>query len=110
MTDVMFFSYRSTGAWWQYLADNLSFTQSTCLVSDIRGEGDINIVDNFYFNIRNKECSKIAIGHFSEVVCDEIIRRCRVLRNLRRSMALSMIGAMWLTLDEILKNEKPKLC
>lgn len=107
--DVMFFSYRSTDAWWQHLAENLNFTTSTCVVSDMRGDGTINIVDDFYTNIRNKDCANFAIQHLSEETCNEIIRRCRVLRNLKKITALSMIGAMWLTLDDIITRKKPRL-
>lgn len=109
MIDVMFFSYRSTDAWWQYLAEKLEFTTSTCVVSDVRGDGTINIVDDFYANIRNKECADFAIQHFSENTCDDMIRRCRVLRNLNKPLALSMIGAMWLTLDSVFEEHKPRL-
>ncbi len=109
MTDVMFFSYRSTDAWWQYLAENLNFTNATCVVSDMRGDGTINIVDDFYANLRNTDCKNFAIQQVSETTCDDIIRRCRVLRNLKKSQALSMIGAMWLTLDKLITQQKPRL-
>ncbi|MCC5015555.1 MULTISPECIES: hypothetical protein [unclassified Legionella] len=109
MTDVMFFSHHNTGPWWQYLADSLNFTKSVCLVSDLRGEGDICIVDDFYANLREKDCAQIALQHFSPALCDDIIRRCRVLRNQQKAQALAMIGAMWLTFDALIKKEKPKL-
>lgn len=109
MTDVMFYSFHNTAPWWKFLADNLNFTQSACVVSDIRGDGDICIVDSFYNNMRDKDCAKIASQHFSEVVCEDIIRRCRVLRNLKKTVALAMIGAMWLAFDEVIRNERPKL-
>ena len=109
MIDVMFFSYRSTDAWWQYLAEKLDFTTSTCVVSDMRGDGTINIVDDFYTHIRNKDCANFAVQHLSAETCDDIIRRCRVLRNLKKTTALSMIGAMWLTLDHIIAEKKPRL-
>ena len=109
MIDVMFFSYRSTDAWWQYLAGQLDFTRSTCVVSDMRGDGTINIVDAFYTHLRNKKGTDLAIQHFSIAGCDEIIRRCRVLRNLTKPDALSMIGAMRLALDDVITQQKPKL-
>ncbi len=109
MTDVLFFSYRSTDNWWQYLAQSLNFTQSVAVVSDMRGDGTINIVDSFYTNLRENDCASLAIKHLSLPVCEEIIRRCRVLRNLKKQRAMSMIGAMWLAIDEVVKTEKPRL-
>lgn len=109
MIDVMFFSYRSTDAWWQYLAEQLDFTTSTCVVSDMRGDGTINIVDDFYANMRNNNGANVAIQHFSALTCDDIIRRCRVLRNLKKHTALTMIGAMWMTLDNLVTQQKPRL-
>ena len=109
MIDVMFFSYRSSDAWWQYLAEKLDFTTSTCVVSDMRGDGTINIVDDFYANIRNNNCANVAIRHLSSVTCDDMIRRCRVLRNLKKTTALTMIGAMWLALDKLITQQKPRL-
>ncbi len=109
MTDVLFFSYRSTDNWWQHLARSLDFTQSVAVVSDMRGDGNINIVDDFYANLREKDCASLGIKHFSLPVCEEIIRRCRVLRNLKKQQALSMIGAMWLAIDNVVRTEKPRL-
>lgn len=109
MIDVMFFSYRSSDPWWQYLAENLTFTTSTCVVSDMRGDGTINIVDRFYANLSKHNCADYAIQHLTTVTCDEIIRRCRVMRNQKRKRALSMIGAMWLTLDDLITQQKPRL-
>ena len=107
--DVMFFSYRSTDAWWQYLASQLTFAQSTCVVSDMRGEGTINIVDDFYTQMRKKDSMVFAVETLTEPLCDEIIRRCRVLRNLKKQKALAMIGAMWRTLDGLIAEQNPRL-
>ncbi len=109
MVDVMFFSYRSTDAWWQYLASQLNFTSSTCVVSDMRGEGTINIVDDFYAHMQKKDNAQFIVQQLSERVCDEIIRRCRVLRNLKKQQARAMIGAMWRTLDHLIAEQKPRL-
>ncbi len=109
MIDVMFFSYNGSDPWWQYLAENLTFTTATCVVSDMRGDGTINIVDSFYANLRNNDCTNHALKLLSAVTCDEIIRRCRVLRNQKKNTALSMIGAMWLTLDDLITKQKPRL-
>lgn len=105
MIDVMFFSYRNTDPWWQYLAENLDFTTSTCVVSDMRGDGTINIVDDFYTNLRSKHYNE----HLTEAVCNDIIRRCRVLRNVKKSQALAMISAMWITIDNVITQQQPRL-
>jgi hypothetical protein len=108
MADLLFFSHHNTYAWWNYLAKNLNFTQSTKVISDLRGEGDICIVDDFYRHLNTKECAQRALAFFSEQECDDIILRCRVLRNLNRSRALSMIGAMSLVFEKLINEEKPK--
>jgi len=109
MTEVLFFSYHNTAPWWQYLADNLTFTKSAAVISDLRGETRFCIVDDFYKNLREDNCEQKASTYISPLVCDDIIRRCRVLRNLNKSTALSMIGAMWIAFDDLIKKEKPKL-
>ena len=109
MSDLLFFSYHNTNSWWRYLANNLDFTKSVSLMSDLREEVDISIVNNFYDNLRTKECEQIALDYFSPAICDDIIRRCRVLRNLDKSKALSMIGSMYLVFDQVVKKEKPKV-
>jgi len=109
MTEVFFFSHHNTTPWWQFLAENLKFSSSSAVMSDLREPVDLCIVDDFYYHLNNQNCEQIAIDQFSEVECADIIRRCRVLRNLKKSLALSMIGSMWLTLDTLIKKEKPKL-
>lgn len=109
MAEVLFFSHHNTKSWWQYLADNLSFTQSARLISDLREKADICIADDFYNNFHTQDCERIALQQFSPSICDEIIRRCRVLRNLDKSRALNMIGSMWLIFDGIIRKEQPKI-
>lgn len=109
MIDILFFSYRSTDSWWRYLAEQLHTIGSHCVLSDMRGEGDINLVDLFYQHLAKPECSQFAVEHFSMPVCEDIIRRCRVLRNLKKQQALSMIGAMYLSIKATLKDKQPRL-
>ncbi|MDP3270037.1 MAG: hypothetical protein Q8M40_13445 [Legionella sp.] len=109
MTEVIFFSHHNTTPWWQFLAENLNCTSSSAVMSDLREPVDFCIVNDFYHHLKNQNCEQIAIDHFSEEECASIIKRCRVLRNLKKSLALSMIGSMWLTLDALIKKEKPKL-
>lgn len=109
MTDVILYSFHNTAPWWHYLANNLKFANSVKVISDIRGDGDLCVVDSFYYNIRNKNCELIAIQNFSELGCNDIIRRCRVLRNQKKTRALAMIGSMWLVFDDIIRRERPKL-
>ncbi len=40
---------------------------------------------------------------------EEIIRRCRLLRNLKYDLAVKMISAMWLAIDDLLSKERPDI-
>jgi len=47
MPRLIFFSIHSTTPWWKYLGSRIDFADVTVL-SDLRGEGDRTLVDDFY--------------------------------------------------------------
>ena len=47
MPRLVFFTIHSTTPWWKYLASQIDFADVTVL-SDLRGEGDRSLVDDFY--------------------------------------------------------------
>ena len=71
----------------------IDFADVTVL-SDLRGEGDYSLVDDFYRFMRKGDAAAVAIARFGEDGCADIILRCRSLRSLDRDLAMRMIGGM----------------
>ncbi len=111
MTDLMVFSIRNITPWWRYIIDNLTCAKSTCIVTDVRNDplADVSMVDDVYHNLKKNDCKKIAIEEFGLDDCQDIIARCRVLRNLSEDLALKLIGARVLTVRPIIEKNKPAL-
>jgi hypothetical protein len=92
MPRIVFFTIHNTTPWWKYLGSQIDFAEVTVL-SDLRGDGDWSLVDDFYRFMRGDPAAA-ARARFGEDGCADIIRRCRVLRSLDRGLALGMIGGM----------------
>jgi hypothetical protein len=103
----MIFAIHSTVAWWRYLGENLGFDESI-VVTDLRGEGDISIVDDFY---RELEALRQQETPTSQLITPEeardVIRRCRALRWLDHQLAVAMVHAMAKVLDRLLETLGP---
>ena len=93
MPRIVFFTIHRTTPWWTYLASRIDFADVTVL-SDLRGEGDYSLVDDFYRFMRKGDAAAAALARFGEDGCAEIILRCRSLRSLDRDLAMRMIGGM----------------
>jgi hypothetical protein len=107
MTKVLAFAIHQTADWWKYLLGSLNFADGI-VVSDIRGDGDFNIVGDFYATAR-KGGSETALSTYGTEGCADIIRRCRVLRNLPYLQALSMIGGMHCAISQVFDRVRPTL-
>ncbi|MFG3591831.1 hypothetical protein [Bradyrhizobium sp. RDI18] len=108
MPKVVFFAIHSTTRWWKYLASRLDFADGVVL-SDLRGEGDWVLVDDFYRFMRKGDAEAVAISRFGEDGCAEIILRCRSLRSLDRNLALQMIGGMVQAIERAFDSLDPGL-
>lgn len=93
MPRIVFFTIHNTTDWWTYLASQIDFAEVTVL-SDMRGDGDRSLVDDFYHFLRRDDAIDKAIAKFGSEECDDIILRCRVLRSIDRDLALRMISGM----------------
>ena len=93
MPRIIFFTIHNTTSWWSYLASQINFAEVTVL-SDLRGQGDRSLVDDFYHFLRRGDAIGKAIAKFGSEGCDDIILRCRVLRSIDRDLALRMISGM----------------
>jgi len=93
MPRIVFFAIHSTTAWWKYLASRMTFADAT-VMSDLRGEGDYTLVDDFNRFLDRSDAAAAALDRFGQDGCADIILRCRVLRSIDRDLALRMIGGM----------------
>lgn len=106
---VLIFGIHRTVSWWRYLGRNMGWGEST-VVTDLRGEGDISIVDDFYAELkRQKSASAMNSTHLSSTEVDDVIGRCRTLRWLDRRLAVAMTLAMAVVLDRVLDQIKPRV-
>lgn len=107
--DLLIFGIHRTSAWWRFIGANLGWGSAT-VVTDLRNEGDVSIVDDFY-----REYTRIERdgGHdvslFSEEEQADIIARCRVLRWLPPRRARSMVQAMAVVFEALLDAVQPSI-
>ncbi len=108
MPRIIFFTIHSTTPWWKYLASQMDFADVTVL-SDLRGDGDWSLVDDFYRFMRSGDAAAFALNRFGEADCADIILRCRSLRSLDRMLALKMIGGMTQAIGVAFDRLDPRL-
>src|ERR1700733_94217 len=108
MPRIIFFTIHNTTRWWKYLGSQIDFAEVTVL-SDLRGDGDWSLVDDFYRFMRNGDAAAAAIERFGETECAEIILRCRSLRSLDRELAMRMIAGMTQAIESAFDRFDPKL-
>ncbi len=108
MPRIVFFTIHRTTPWWKYLASRIDFADVTVL-SDLRGEGDYSLVDDFYRFMRKGDAAVAALARFGEDGCDDIILRCRSLRSLDRDLAMRMIGGMAQAIELAFDRLDPRL-
>jgi hypothetical protein len=105
---IVFFTIHSTTPWWTYLASQIDFADVSVL-SDLRGDGDWSLVDDFYRLMRKGDAAEVAVLRYGVAECDDIIRRCRSLRSLGRRLALTMIGGMTQAIEAAFDALDPQL-
>ncbi|MGT2434914.1 hypothetical protein ACU4GH_02590 [Bradyrhizobium betae] len=108
MPRIVFFTIHSTTAWWKFLASRIDFADVTVL-SDLRGEGDYSLVDDFYRFMTSSDPAKVALDRYGEDGCTDIILRCRSLRSLKRDLAMRMIGGMTQAIELAFDRLDPRL-
>jgi hypothetical protein len=108
MPRLVFFTIHSTTPWWKYLGSRIDFADVTVL-SDLRGEGDRCLVDDFYRFMAKGDAAAVALARFGDDGCADIILRCRVLRSIDRTLALRMIGGMTQAIERAFDELDPDL-
>lgn len=108
MSRIVFFTIHSTTPWWKYLASQIDFAEAVVL-SDLRGDGDYSLVDDFNRFVRKGDAAQAAVDRFGEDGCADVILRCRVLRSIDRDLALRMIGGMAQAVERAFDQLDPEL-
>ncbi|MEA2919471.1 MAG: hypothetical protein QOJ15_11552, partial [Bradyrhizobium sp.] len=65
MPRIIFFTIHGTTPWWKYLGSQINFAEVTVL-SDLRGDGDWSLVDDFYRFMRRGDPAGFALGRFGD--------------------------------------------
>ena len=65
MPRIIFFTIHRTTPWWLYLASRIDFADVTVL-SDLRGDGDRTLVDDFYHFMAERDVETAALLRFGE--------------------------------------------
>ena len=106
---ALIFAIHNTVDWWHYLGLHMGWERST-VVTDMRGEGDISVVDDFYRQLRRSNYRPDpAFSLLTGAQKADVIARCRTLRWLDKDLAHAMIEAMAVSLDQVLERVKPRV-
>jgi hypothetical protein len=105
-SSVLIFGIHNTVDWWRCLGANLGLG-AALVVTDLRGEGDVSIVDAFYRELhRGASAENVRLA--AEEVAD-VIARCRSLRWLENGQARMMVHAMSRVLNRLLDQVRPRV-
>jgi len=105
--NILIYAIRGTDKWWDYVGKKMG-SYNSFVVSDIKGKGDFDIVDDFYKGLATYQDESFD-GPFllSAASIEEIIARCRVLRCLDPALARAMVNAMAEAFQSALDNVNP---
>lgn len=104
---VLIYAINRTDRWWQHIGKHLGARRHV-VVTDIRGAGDCDVVDDFNAEYRRQ----IALPVPSTIVLSkeevrDVIARCRLLRWLPVRQAESMVAAMEYAFTKVLDKVQP---
>lgn len=104
---ALVYAINRTDRWWKFIAGNLGFARHL-VVSDIRGAGDRDTVDDFNAEYRRqRRLSDIQTLVFEDHEVRDIIARCRLLRWLDPRQARCMVAAMERAFTRVLDEARP---
>lgn len=106
---VLIFGIHNTVEWWHALGQHMGWDEAT-VITDLRGEGDISIVDAFYTELRRtKRRPDPGFTLLSAAQKQDVIARCRTLRWLAPDLAQAMTEAMAVVLECVLERTRPRV-
>lgn len=104
---ILVLTIHNSEPWWREVGRHLGY-ERVRYVTDLRGEGDICVVDAFYAAYRRLYAAAATDSPLlSRAEVDEVIARCRVLRWHPRRRAAAMALAMAEAMDQVLAAEQP---
>jgi len=105
---VLIYIIHRSEPWWRCVGDAMGFEKSV-LVADLRGEGDVNVVDDFYAAFAQYQSSGATHSALiGEAEIADVVARCRLLRWLPKRRAVAMVLAMTDAMDRVLESVKPR--
>lgn len=104
---TLFYGRRSTFDWWNDLAGRTHVGARPRVISEFPGRGDIDLNALLVRAYRDRSAVGAMEHDLGEDAVDEVLRRCRLMRNLPRGTALRMAGAAWSAINELLDREQP---
>ncbi len=105
---VLFYTRNNLTDWSSFLSNHLSTPTEILTVSEINGIGDYSLQDEFYNAMSSSYSKNFAIDRFGLAACEDMIARCRLLKNIDEKIALKMIGSMTMSIEKLLDNFQPQ--
>ncbi|MCZ4316332.1 hypothetical protein O4H66_23270 [Comamonadaceae bacterium G21597-S1] len=106
---VLIYAINRTAVWWKHLGDNLGFARNV-VVTDIRGAGDRDVVDDFYTGYRQqRDLPQAQPAVLTPDDVRDVIARCRLLRWLPERQASAMVIGMEYAFTQVLDQVQPDI-
>lgn len=106
---VLISTHRTNEDWWQHAGAAMGY-EAMARVSDIRGEGDYNIVDDFYAAYARHRAAPVQASPLLDAAqIEDIIARCRLLRWLPLRQATAMVLGMADAFAKVLDDFRPTM-
>lgn len=108
MKAIVYTRYR-VKEYYHYLSERVFGTGNIAYFSDDKYCENHYIMIKFYRVLKSIDNGSMNPPELSESLINEIILRCRYLRDFDRIKAKSMVNSMWIVLGELLEREKPEV-
>ena len=96
---ILFYAINNTFSWWKFFSDSLSNEFETLVITEHKSSKLYSLKNRFYFYYKNQQ-----ISSFTKDEIDNIIDRCRVLRNIDKNKARKMVIAYEYVFEDLFKD------
>jgi len=96
---ILFYAINNTFSWWKFFSDSLSDEFETLVITEHKSSKLYSLKNRFYFYYKNQQ-----ISSFTKDEIDNIIDRCRVLRNIDKNKARKMVIAYEYVFEDLFKD------
>lgn len=104
---ILFYTRNNLTVWTSFVLKNLSVKTDYLVVSELNIDSGYSLKEKFYENVYKDSSKAYALKKFGYETCDEIIIRCRLLKNIDKEKSLRMIGAMSISIEHLLEKFQP---